>query len=74
MSSVACKRGFSLQNKIKVKARTSLTPETLETLMRLANGPEVEDFPYEIAIRHWKTEKKRGPARLCQPKKATDTP
>ena len=72
VSSVACERGFSLQNKIKVKARTSLTPEALDMLMKLATGPEIETFPYELAVRHWNKEKKRRLARLYQPKKPTE--
>ena len=37
---VDCERRFSMQNKIKVKAWTSLNPETLETLMKLAVCPK----------------------------------
>ena len=59
VSSVACERGFSLQSKIKVKARTSLTHEALDMLMKLATGPEIKTFPYELAMRHWNKEKKR---------------
>lgn len=73
VTSVACERGFSLQNKIKVKARTSLNPESLETLMKLAVGPTIEEFPYERAIHHWNNEKKRRLARLYQPMKPKDT-
>lgn len=73
VTSVACERGFSLQSKIKVKSRTSLTPETLETLMKLSCGPEIEDFPYEQAIRHWNLEKKHRLARLYQPKTSAET-
>ena len=73
VTSVACERGFSLQNKIKVKARTSLNPESLDTLMKLAKGPELEDFPYERAIQHWNNQKKRRLARLYQPLKPKDS-
>ena len=73
VTSVACERGFSLQNKIKVKARTSLNPESLETLMKLAVGPSIEEFPYERAIRHWNNEKKRRLARLYQPMRPKET-
>ena len=69
VTSVACERGFSLQNRIKIKGRTSLTPDNLETLMKLSSGPCVKDFPYEKAIRHWRLEKKRRLTRLYQPSK-----
>lgn len=69
VTSVACERGFSLQNRIKVKSRTSLSPENLETLMRIAKGPGMDSFPYELAIGHWRREKRRRLARLYQPKK-----
>ena len=69
VTSVACERGFSLQNRIKVKSRTALTPETLDMLMKLSTGPEIEDFPYPVAIQHWRKDKKRRLARLYQPSK-----
>ena len=47
--------------------RTSLNPESLDTLMKLAKGPKLEDFPYERAIHHWNNLKKRRLARLYQP-------
>lgn len=72
MTSVACEKGFNLQNKIKVKAWTTLTPKSLDTL-KLAVGPEVEEFPYERAIRHWNQQKKHPLARLIQPKKPAET-
>ena len=73
VTSVACERGFSLQNKIKVKARTSLNPESLDTLMKFAKGPVLEDFPYERAIQHWNNQKKRRLARLYQPLKPKES-
>ena len=69
VTSVPCERGFSLQNRIKVKSRTSLNPENLDMLMKLAVGPEIESFPYERAIRHWHREKRRRLARLYAPSK-----
>ena len=73
VSSVACERGFSLQNKIKVKSRTSLNPESLDRLMRLAVGPCVKEFPYARAIHHWNGVKRRRLARLYQPSKPKDS-
>ena len=52
-----------------MKSRTALTPETLDMLMKLSTGPEIEDFPYPVAIQHWRKEKKRRLARLYQPSK-----
>ena len=69
VTSVACERGFSLQNRIKVKSRTALTPENLDMLMKLSTGPDIEDFPYPAAIQHWRKEKKRRLARLYQSSK-----
>ena len=69
VTNVACEREFSLQNKIKVKSRTALSPETLDMLMKLSTGPEIEDFPYPAAIQHWRKEKKRRLAQLYQPSK-----
>ncbi|KAH3851487.1 hypothetical protein DPMN_093969 [Dreissena polymorpha] len=67
MSSVVCECGLSLQNRINVKSRTALIPANVDTLMKLAMGPNVLDFLYEQAIRHWKAEKKRRLARLYEP-------
>jgi hypothetical protein len=69
VTSVACERGFSLQNRIKIKARTSLTPDNLDILMKLSSGPSVHDFPYDKAIKHWRLEKKRRLAQLYKPSK-----
>ena len=54
MSSVVCECGLSLQNRINVKSRTALIPAKFDTLMKPAMGPNVLDFLYEQAIRHWK--------------------
>lgn len=69
VTSVSCERGFSLQNRIKVKSRTSLTPENLDILMKLSTGPDLDSFPYQQAIRHWHMEKKRRLLRLYLPSK-----
>ena len=52
ITSVACEWGFSVQNKIKTKLRTLITPENLEMLMKLSNGPSIEEFPYKMAINY----------------------
>ena len=69
ITSVPCERGFSLQNRIKVKSRTSLTPENLDMLMKLSVGPDIDSFPYEKAVRHWHREKRQRLVRLYTPSK-----
>jgi hypothetical protein len=67
VSSVACERGFSLQNRIKTKLRTRLGDSSIDVLMKLASGPPRNQFPYHAAVRHWKCEKSRRLARLYEP-------
>jgi len=70
VSTASCERGFSLQNRIKVKSRTRLLPTNLEILMKLADGPDIKTFPVPKAVAHWYRMKKRRLARLYQPAKA----
>jgi hypothetical protein len=72
-TSVSCERGFSLQNRIKVKSRTSMNSEHMDMLMKLSTGPSVEQFPYERAIIHWHNVKKRRLSRLYAPSKQNVT-
>ncbi|CAC5392889.1 unnamed protein product [Mytilus coruscus] len=45
VTSVACERGFSCQNRIKTKLRSRLQPETVSKLMRVQqDGPALADF------------------------------
>ena len=67
VSTASCERGFSLQNRIKVKSRTRLLPENLEMLMKLALVPDLEHFPLGNAVSHWYSERRRRIARLYQP-------
>ena len=69
VSTASCERGFSLQNRIKVKSRTSLLPDNLERLMKLASGPEMQSFPLGEAVTHWHSSRRRRLARLYQPSK-----
>jgi len=64
VSTASCERGFSLQNRIKIKSRTRLLPENLERLMKLAAGPEIESFPVSEAVSHWYSVRRRRLARL----------
>ena len=64
VSTAACERGFSLQNRLKNKLRNCLSEVNLEYLMKLACGPELKDYPFEKAICHWRDAKKRRLGRL----------
>jgi hAT family C-terminal dimerisation region len=46
VSTASCERGFSLQNRIKIKSSTKLLPENLERLMKSASGPEIDCSPW----------------------------
>ncbi|XP_053377704.1 zinc finger protein 862-like [Mercenaria mercenaria] len=60
MSSVQCERGFSTQNRIKSKLRTSMNNKTLDNLMRISEeGPDIIKFDFSRALKKWKSEKKR---------------
>lgn len=60
MTSVQCERGFSTQNRIKSKARTSIKCKTLDDLMRISeDGPDTKDFDFQCALKKWKSCKVR---------------
>ena len=60
VSSVPCERGFSTQNRIKTKLRTSLNNRSLNTLHRISEeGPDILDFDFEDALAKWYKAKKR---------------
>lgn len=67
VSTASCERGFSLQNRIKVKSRTRLLPENLEMLMKLAIAPDIEEFPLRAAVSNWYSTRQRRLGRLYQP-------
>ncbi|KAG1674501.1 Zinc finger protein 862 [Nymphon striatum] len=69
VTSVACERGFSLQNKLKTKARSSLSSESLEKLMKICVGPETSSFPFVSAVQHWNKCKRRRYGSLIKSKK-----
>ncbi|XP_052249683.1 zinc finger protein 862-like [Dreissena polymorpha] len=51
MTSVQCERGFSTQNRIKSKSRTSLKSKALDDLMRISgDGPTPGDFDFGRAL------------------------
>jgi len=54
-----CEMGFGLQNNLKNCHRNNrLQAEKLDTLMVIsAEGPPLEDFPFEVALMKWKAEK-----------------
>ncbi|WAR31457.1 hypothetical protein MAR_033999 [Mya arenaria] len=60
MTSVQCERGFSTQNRIKSKGRTSIKCTTLDDLMRISEDvPALRDFDFSRALAKWKAEKVR---------------
>jgi len=69
VSTASCERGSSLQNRIKLKSRTSLLPANLERLMKLASGPDIQSFPLG-AVTHWYMSRRRRLARLYQSSKS----
>ena len=55
-----CERGFSLQNNLKNCQRNRLQAERLDTLMVIsAEGPPLQEFPFERALIKWKGDKSR---------------
>jgi hypothetical protein len=74
VSTASCERGFSLQNRIKIKSRTRLLPENLERLMKLAAGPQIESFPMVEAVGHWYRARRRRLARLYQASRSKSIP
>ena len=60
VTSVQCERGFSTQNRIKTKSRTSLKSETLDDLMRISeDGPIPSEFDFSRALGKWKLRRNR---------------
>ena len=59
-STAICERGFSIQNIIKTKNRSSMKTKTLDSLMRISiEGPnEFGEVDFENAINLWKVEAK----------------
>mgnify|MGYP000632748156 CR=1 FL=1 len=60
MTSVQCERGFSTQNRIKSKSKTSMKCSTLDDLMPISeDGPALRDFDFSHALAKWKADKVR---------------
>lgn len=60
LSTAACERGFSTQNRIKTKLRNRLTSKRLDVLMRISmEGPPIHDFDFSKALNIWKVKKQR---------------
>ncbi|XP_060572444.1 zinc finger protein 862-like [Ruditapes philippinarum] len=60
MNSVKCERGFSTQNRIMGRLRTSMNNQTMDDLMRISeDGPCMKSFDFKRALKKWKTAKKR---------------
>lgn len=54
ITSVECERVFSCQNRLKSKFRASLSPEKLDILTVIHNGPFWVEFNPDKAIQLWK--------------------
>ncbi len=60
MSSVACERAFSTQNRIKTKFRSRLSANNLQNLMTIATARiSIEAFDFGKAIDIWQNVKER---------------
>ncbi|XP_078576404.1 zinc finger protein 862-like [Branchiostoma floridae x Branchiostoma japonicum] len=60
VTTVPCERGFSVQNRIKTKARARIKATTLDTLMRInIEGPPISEFAFDRALDKWRTAKPR---------------
>ena len=60
ISSVPCERGFSTQNRIVSKLRTSLSTDTIADLMRISeDGCPMKKFDFCKALCKWKSDKQR---------------
>jgi len=73
VTSVECKRAFSLQNRIKTKLRNWMGEERVDLLMRISMGPSVDCFEYKVAVRHWRRQKPRRFAKLYRPAKRSNS-
>jgi len=60
VSSVPCERGFSTQNRILSKLRTSLSTGVITDLMRISeDGCPMKQFDFSKALCKWKCDKQR---------------
>jgi len=67
VSSVECERSFSAQNRLKVKYRSSLSAQKLDTLLKISMlGPDLSHFDPAPAVARWLAAKKRRKRRLCE--------
>ncbi|XP_070556627.1 uncharacterized protein C17orf113-like [Ptychodera flava] len=55
-----CERGFSAQNNTKTASRNRLSGEKLSKLLKISiNGPSIERFPFDVAVKLWKEKRER---------------
>ncbi|KAH3751409.1 hypothetical protein DPMN_185965 [Dreissena polymorpha] len=65
VSSVECELSFSVQNRLKVKYRSSLKPERLDILLKISMlGPDIQHFDPVPAVTRWRRVKKSRTERL----------
>ena len=75
LTSVACERSFSVQNKLKTKHRASVESEKLNTLMTMyMMGPPAELYDPTPAISYWLRKKKRWKGRHFREYKPKPSP
>lgn len=59
VTSVACERGFSVQNRLATKFRSRLLSDKVSKLMSVVQGPSQEDFDYQRAVARFNSIRKR---------------
>ena len=60
VSSATCERGFSTQNRIKSRLRTTLNNNSINDLMRISeDGSDMDKFDFKRAFKLWKDDKNR---------------
>jgi len=64
VNTAGCERGFSVQNQTLTPSRNRMSPETQNLLFNIRiNGNSYENFPYERALKSWKS--KTGRKMFC---------
>ena len=60
VSTADCERGFSYQNRTKVKSRARLSGKTVDQLLRInINGVDYKHFDFNKALTRWRTSERR---------------
>ena len=60
VSTADCERGFSYQNRTKVKSRARLSGKAVDQLLRInINGVDYKHFDFNKALTRWRTSERR---------------